>query len=64
MARFLEHAAAAGSPGCHRQPPVENTRAVRFFERRGFATHGKEPLVPGLRYRGARVHQRTMVRTL
>ncbi|MEV0033591.1 GNAT family N-acetyltransferase [Nocardia sp. NPDC050793] len=64
ISRFLEHAAAAGSPGCHLQTVVENTRAVRFFERMGFAAHGAEPLVPGLRYRGGRVHQRTMVRAL
>ncbi|MEV4840742.1 GNAT family N-acetyltransferase [Nonomuraea sp. NPDC049486] len=51
----------AGSPGCHLQTLVENTRAVRFFERAGFTAHGPAPLVPGLRHQGARVHQRTMV---
>ncbi|WP_253784858.1 GNAT family N-acetyltransferase [Nocardia amikacinitolerans] len=64
IARFLEHATAAGSPGCHLQTLVENTRAVRFFERSGFTEHGPAPLVPGLRHRGKPVHQRTMVRAL
>ncbi|MEV6322092.1 GNAT family N-acetyltransferase [Nocardia sp. NPDC051787] len=62
MARWFERLTEAGSPGCHLQTLVENGRAVRFFERMGFTSHGPEPLVPGLRYRGARVHQRTMVR--
>ncbi|WP_454199053.1 GNAT family N-acetyltransferase [Nocardia sp. Marseille-Q1738] len=62
MARWFERLAEARSPGCHLQTLVENGRAVRFFERMGFTSHGPEPLVPGLRYRGARVHQRTMVR--
>ncbi|MCP2292493.1 GNAT family N-acetyltransferase [Nocardia amikacinitolerans] len=64
ITRFLEHAAAAGSPGCHLQTLVENTRAVRFFERTGFTERGPAPLVPGLRHRGKPVHQQTMVRAL
>lgn len=44
------------------QTLVENTRAVRFFERMGFEKHGPTPLVPGLRYRSRRLHQQTMVR--
>src|SRR5690606_21941138 len=32
--RFLAHAEAAGSPGCHLQTVVENRRAVAFFEKR------------------------------
>lgn len=51
-----------GDTGCHLQTLRENTRAVRFFERMGFVQHGPNPLVPGVRYRGARVHQHTMVR--
>lgn len=51
-----------GSPGCHLLTLAENTRAVRFFERMGFVRHGDNPLVPGLRHEGARVHQQTMVR--
>jgi ribosomal protein S18 acetylase RimI-like enzyme len=62
MVRWFERLAETGSPGCHLQTLAENVRAVRFFERVGFTAHGPEPLVPGLRYRGERVHQRTMVR--
>ncbi|MFC4374890.1 GNAT family N-acetyltransferase [Nocardia halotolerans] len=62
MHHFLDHAAASGSPGCYLQTLVENTRAVRFFERMGFTPHGVPTVVPGLRYEGARVHQLTMVR--
>ncbi|WP_459545337.1 GNAT family N-acetyltransferase [Nocardia sp. X0981] len=62
MRRWFERLAATNSPGCHLQTLVENTRAVRFFERMGFTAYGPTPVVPGLRYRGARVHQRTMVR--
>ncbi|WP_336204052.1 GNAT family N-acetyltransferase [Nonomuraea sp. LPB2021202275-12-8] len=61
MSRWLDRLRKAGSPGCHLQTLVENARAVRFFERMGFAEHGPAPLVPGLRYGGGRVHQRTMV---
>lgn len=62
MEHWFERLSAAGSPGCHLQTLVENTRAVRFFERMGFTPYGATPPVPGLRYRGGRVHQRTMVR--
>ncbi|MCP9619723.1 GNAT family N-acetyltransferase [Nocardia otitidiscaviarum] len=62
MRRWFERLDAHGSPGCHLQTLVENTRAVRFFTRTGFVTHGVPAEVPGLRYRGARVHQLTMVR--
>ncbi|MGV9777649.1 hypothetical protein [Streptosporangium sp. NPDC003464] len=48
-------------PGCHLQTLVENTRAVRFFERVGFTGHGPTPLVPGLGHGGERLHRRTMV---
>lgn len=48
--------------GCHLQTLVENERAVRFFGRSGFVAHGPTPPVPGVRYRGRRVHQLTMVR--
>ncbi|MFI5806570.1 GNAT family N-acetyltransferase [Streptomyces sp. NPDC051561] len=64
MNRWLDHLRAAGSPGCHLQTLVENPRAVRFFARMGFTEHGAAPLVPGLRYEGRKVHQRTMVRAL
>jgi ribosomal protein S18 acetylase RimI-like enzyme len=52
----------AGSPGCYLQTSVENFRAVRFFRRMGFAEHGPNPVIPGARYAGRRMHQQTMVR--
>jgi ribosomal protein S18 acetylase RimI-like enzyme len=61
MNRWLDRLRATGSPGCHLQTLVENTRAVRFFERMGFARHGPAPLVPGLRHGGKNLHQQTMV---
>ncbi|MDA8369740.1 MAG: GNAT family N-acetyltransferase [Nocardiopsaceae bacterium] len=61
MDRWFDRIRETGSPGCHLQTLVENTRAVRFFERMGFAKHGPTPLVPGLRYGGRRLHQQTMV---
>ncbi|MEU4343733.1 GNAT family N-acetyltransferase [Nocardia sp. NPDC023852] len=64
MVRWFERLAATGSPGCYLQTLVENRRALRFFERMGFTACGPEPVVPGVRYRGARVHQRTMVRAV
>ncbi|GAA2370686.1 GNAT family N-acetyltransferase [Nonomuraea africana] len=61
MNRWLDRLRDAGSPGCHLQTLVENTRAVRFFERMGFTPYGPTPLVPGLRHAGKRIHQQTMV---
>jgi GNAT superfamily N-acetyltransferase len=61
MERWLDRLRATGSPGCHLQTLVENTRAVRFFERMGFAKHGPTPLVAGIRHDGRRLHQQTMV---
>ncbi|MDP9862373.1 MULTISPECIES: hypothetical protein [Streptosporangium] len=61
MNRWFDRLGRAGSPGCHLQTLVENTRAVRFFERMGFTGHGPTPLVPGLRHGGERLHRRTMV---
>ncbi|WP_285704342.1 GNAT family N-acetyltransferase [Microtetraspora sp. NBRC 16547] len=61
MNRWFDRLRESGSPGCHLQTLVENTRAVRFFERMGFARHGPTPLVPGLRHGGRRLHQQTMV---
>ncbi|WP_119731404.1 GNAT family N-acetyltransferase [Thermomonospora amylolytica] len=63
MRAWQDRLRQAGSPGCHLQTLVENTRAVRFFERMGFVKHGPTPLVPGLRHEGRRVHQQTMVWT-
>jgi ribosomal protein S18 acetylase RimI-like enzyme len=63
MTAWLDRLRALGSPGCYLQTQVENTRAVRFFERMGFTKHGPTPLIPGLRYGGKRVHQQTMTWT-
>lgn len=61
MDRWFDRLKEAGSPGCHLQTLAENTRAVRFFERMGFARHGSTPPVPGIRHGGGRLHQQTMV---
>ncbi|MBF6351713.1 MULTISPECIES: GNAT family N-acetyltransferase [Nocardia] len=63
MEHWFDRLRSMGSPGCYLQTLVENTRAVRFFERMGFAPHGTTPPVPGMRYQGKRVHQQTMVRS-
>ncbi|WP_306214614.1 GNAT family N-acetyltransferase [Actinoplanes sp. RD1] len=61
MNRWLQRVAESGASGCHLQTLVENTRAVRFFASMGFVKYGPVPQVPGIRYRGRRVHQQTMV---
>jgi ribosomal protein S18 acetylase RimI-like enzyme len=61
MDRWLEQVAEQPGRGCHLQTLAENTRAVRFFERKGFIKHGPAVEVAGLRYDGGRVHQQTMV---
>jgi ribosomal protein S18 acetylase RimI-like enzyme len=61
MDTWLDRLKTAGSPGCHLQTLCENTRAVSFFRRMGFIEHGPTPLVPGIRYGGKRLHQRTMI---
>ncbi|MDK0524303.1 GNAT family N-acetyltransferase [Streptomyces sp. ML-6] len=61
MSRWFDRLEETGSPGCHLQTLVENTRAVRFFRRMGFAEHGPTPLVPGIRYGDKQLHQQTMV---
>jgi GNAT superfamily N-acetyltransferase len=63
MRRWLDWLGDTGSPGCYLQTLAENTRAVRFFERMGFAKHGPTPPVPGMRQGGKRLHQQTMVWT-
>jgi ribosomal protein S18 acetylase RimI-like enzyme len=63
MGRWFDQLEQAGSPGCHLQTLVENTRAVRFFTRMGFVPHGLTPVVPGVRDGGRRLHQQTMVRS-
>ena len=61
MERWLEHLCEQDIPGCYLQTLVENTRAVRFFERMGFSPYGPQLLVPGIRHEGKRLHQQTMV---
>lgn len=60
---WFDRLRATGSSGCYLQTLVENTRAVRFFERVGFVKHGPTSTIPGARYQGRRVHQQTMVWT-
>lgn len=62
MTAWDAYLASNGSRGCHLQTIAENTRAIRFFEKCGFVAHGPALLVPGIRERGGRLHQRTMVR--
>ncbi|WP_344275722.1 GNAT family N-acetyltransferase [Actinomadura napierensis] len=63
MTAWFDRLRSTGSPGCHLQTLCENTRALSFFRRMGFTEHGPARLVPGLRYRGQRLHQRTMTWT-
>lgn len=62
MNRWHARLRETGTPGCYLQTQVENTRAVRFFERMGFRRHGPTPVMPGMRYEGKHLHQQTMVR--
>jgi hypothetical protein len=62
--RWFDRLRDNGSPGCHLQTLVENTRAVRFFERIRFAAHGPTPLVPGMGHGDKRLHQQAMVWSL
>jgi predicted GNAT family N-acyltransferase len=61
MKSWFDRLIESDSPGCYLQTLVENTRAVRFFERMGFIKHGPTPLVPGIRHGGQRLHQQMMV---
>jgi ribosomal protein S18 acetylase RimI-like enzyme len=63
MTAWFDRLRSTGSPGCHLQTLCENTRALSFFRRMGFTEHGPARPVPGLRYRGRRLHQRTMIWT-
>ncbi|WP_433248006.1 GNAT family N-acetyltransferase [Actinomadura nitritigenes] len=63
MTAWFDRLRSTGSPGCHLQTLCENTRALAFFRRMGFTEHGPARPVPGLRYRGRRLHQRTMIWT-
>jgi GNAT superfamily N-acetyltransferase len=61
MERWFARVRDAGSPGCYLQTSAENRRAVRYFERMGFAAYGGTPVVPGMRFEGKPMHQQTMV---
>lgn len=62
MEKWLDHLKTKGSPGCHLSTLLENTRAMRFFERMGFTSYGGPSLVPGMRGPGGqRLHQQIMV---
>jgi ribosomal protein S18 acetylase RimI-like enzyme len=65
MEAWLERLRSLGSPGCQLGTFAENTAAVRFFERMGFARHGPPARVPGMRTpAGARMHQQILVRAV
>ena len=65
MQAWLDRLRAVGSPGCHLGTLAENTAAIRFFERMGFARHGPPTRVPGMRTRsGQRMHQQLMTRSI
>ncbi|TWG08349.1 GNAT family N-acetyltransferase [Saccharopolyspora dendranthemae] len=61
MRQWQAKVTEAGKPGCYLGTQAENARAIRFFEKSGFTKHGPTPLIPGSRFRGARVHQQVMV---
>ncbi|WP_438015127.1 GNAT family N-acetyltransferase [Sorangium sp. So ce315] len=63
MEAWFERLRAHRVPGCYLQTVVQSEPAIGFFERMGFIKHGPTPEIPGLRYRGAHLHQQTMVRT-
>jgi GNAT superfamily N-acetyltransferase len=61
MELWFERLRSVGSPGCYLQTSAENHRAVAFFERVGFERYGDNPVVPGMRHAGERMHQQSMV---
>jgi hypothetical protein len=65
MAAWFARLRAVGSPGCHLGTLLENTTAVRFFERMGFARLRSPILTPGMRTpSGGRHHLLLMARDL
>ena len=62
MELWFERLEEVGSPGCYLQTAYENTRAIAFFERAGFRRYGANPVVPGSRFEGRRMHEQAMVR--
>ena len=61
MNAWFDRLREVGSPGCYLHTSAENVKAVRFFERMGMTKHGANPVAPGLRHQGRRMHQQTMV---
>ncbi len=61
MNAWFDRLREVGSPGCYLHTSAENEKAVRFFERMGMTKHGANPVLPGLRHQGRRMHQQTMV---
>jgi ribosomal protein S18 acetylase RimI-like enzyme len=59
---WFETLRQANVPGCHLQTMAENTRAISFFEKMGFAKSGDPEGAPGFRTReGARMSVQLMV---
>jgi len=62
VARWLETLRSEDVAGCHLQTMAENSRAIAFFEKMGFAKRGEPKGVPGFRTRtGARMGVQLMV---
>ncbi len=65
IAAWLERLQGLECPGVHLRTLAENTQAMAFFEREGFARLGPPRPVPGMRTRaGKRVHTLLMVRAI
>ena len=65
MRAWISRLRQVRSPGCHLATLAENTTAIAFFERMGFARFEPPVLVPGMRLRsGGRMHVQLMVQEL
>jgi ribosomal protein S18 acetylase RimI-like enzyme len=65
VGRWLDSLRLAKVPGCHLQTMAENTRAIAFFEKMGFAKLGRPDATPGFRTReGKRMGVQLMVQPL
>jgi ribosomal protein S18 acetylase RimI-like enzyme len=64
VGRWLDNLRKLGVPGCHLQTMSQNTRAVSFFEKMGFAKLGEPEGAPGFRTReGGRMSVQLMVQS-
>jgi len=64
MEAWITRMRAHGSAGCHLGVIAQNTRAVGFFTAMGFAPHGEQTWIPGMRgFTGERLHQQMMVQS-